>query len=556
MSGTEFTPKSVICLKEGYSRKLFWGDLFAGMSVGIIALPLAIAFAIASGVAPERGLFTAIIAGFLISALGGSRVQIGGPTGAYVVLVYGVVQRHGYEGLALATLLAGVMLVAMGLTRCGIFLKFIPYPVTTGFTTGIAVLIFFSQLKDLFGLRLEGVPASFLEKCHVLCQAAPTWNGTAIAIGLGTLALISFLRYLSPRLPGAMIVIAIATALVSFLGLPVETISSQFGPIPRILPTPALPIFSTALLKAVFSDAMSIALLGAIESLLSAAVADGLAGTKHRSNIELVAQGIANIGSSLFGGIPATGAIARTTANVRMGGKTPIAGMIHALTLLLLMFFLAPWAGQIPLAALAGVLIFVAWNMSELSHFWDILRGSRGDALLLILTFLLTVLIDLTVAVQVGVGMAALLFLQRMTDKTTVTICQSLVEENEHETAEIHDADILFRDDIPSDVLVFEIRGPFFYTVADLLDEALIRVETTPRVFILRVHRTPLIDATALQALRRFAITCKNRGILFLIADIDTEKRHLFARSGITAVMGQEHLFNRLEQALVVARRR
>ena len=514
----DFIPKSILCFREGYSREYFYNDLFAGISVGVIALPLALAFAIASGVSPEKGLFTAIIAGFLISLFGGSRVQIGGPTGAFVVIVYAIIQKHGYDGLALATLIAAFMMILMGLARFGVLLKFIPYPVTTGFTTGIAFVIIFSQIKDFFGLEAEKVPPEFLDKCNLYCEIAHTWNVWALSVALCTTVLIFTLRHYRSRWPVVIIAIALTTAMTYFFSLPIETIESKFGEIPRILPTPSLPYFSYDLFKKVFPDAITIALLGSIESLLSAVVADGMIGTRHKSNGELIAQGLANIGSIIFGGIPATGAIARTSANIRMGAKTPMAGMIHAITLLLLMLFLAPLAGKIPLAALAGVLIFVAWNMSELPHFLEILKGHKGDAIILLITFFLTVLIDLTVAVQVGVVLAAMVFLKRMTDKTTVEICQSLIKENNNEAPDINDndAEILLRKDIPSDVAVFEIRGPFFYSVADLLDEALLRLGYAPRIFILRINRTPLIDATGLHALKQFGLKCKKKASLLL----------------------------------------
>lgn len=546
----DFIPKSIVCFREGYSKETFLNDLFAGVSVGIIALPLALAFAIASGVTPEKGLFTAIIAGFLISLLGGSRVQIGGPTGAFVVIVYATIQKHGYDGLALATLIAAVILVLMGLARFGVLLKFIPYPVTTGFTTGIAFVIFFTQIKDFFGLEAEKIPAEFLEKCNLYCQIAHTWNLWALTIALSTLVLIFALRRYYPKLPGAIIAIILTTAIVYFLGLPVETIESKFGGIPKTLPAPTLPHFSYDLLKAVFPDAISIALLGAIESLLSAVVADGMIGTKHRSNTELVAQGIANIGSIVFGGIPATGAIARTSANIKMGAKTPVAGMIHAVVLLLLMLFLAPLAGKIPLAALAGVLVFVAWNMSELPHFFEILKGHKSDAAILLITFLLTVLIDLTVAVQVGVLLAAVVFVKRMTDKTTIEICQDLVKENANEAPEASDGELLFRKDIPSDVVVFEIRGPFFYPLADLLDEALYRTVPEPRVFILRMDKISLIDATGLHAIKQFGLKCQKKSITFILSDVDQKTYDLFQKAGIVDIVGKDFIFDNINAAL------
>ena len=515
----DFIPKSVLCLKEGYSFKLFLHDLFAGVSVGIIALPLALAFAIGSGVSPEKGLFTAIIAGFLISLLGGSRVQIGGPTGAFVVIVYAVIQKYGYDGLAVATVIAGVLMILMGFARFGILLKFIPFPVTTGFTTGIAFVIFSSQIKDFFGLDAGPIPPEFIEKCKILFGAAHTCNLWAFALASLTLATIFLLKRFYPKLPGAILAVIGATAAASYFDLPLSTIASKFGEIPRTLPIPSWPHFSYDTVKLVFNDALTIALLGAIESLLSASVADGMTGHKHRSNCELAAQGIANIGSVIFGGIPATGAIARTTANINMGAKTPVAGMIHAATLLLLMLFFAPMAGKIPLAALSAVLIFVAWNMSELHHFIDILKGKKGDALVLLITFLLTILIDLTVAVYVGVILAAFIFLKRMTDKTTIEACQILLDDNQDETPDSGDDDLLLRRDIPKDVVIFQIKGPFFYSVADLLDEALSRLGKKPKAFILRLNKTPLVDASGQNAIRKFARKCDRKGIQFLMTE-------------------------------------
>ncbi len=547
---SEFVPKSLICLREGYTRQRFFHDLFAGVSVGVIALPLALAFAIASGALPEQGLFTAIVAGFLISLLGGSRVQIGGPTGAFVVVVYAVIEKHGYDGLALATLMAAVMMILLGIARSGVLLKFIPYSVTTGFTTGIAIVIASSQIKDFFGLQAEKVPTAFLEQCSLYCTLAQTWNVAALCIALMTLALIFLLRHYYPKWPGAVIAISAAALCTYFLELPIETIDSKFGGIPHSLPAPSLPHFSYELVQAVFPDAMTIALLGAIESLLSALVADGMTGQKHRSNIELIAQGIANIGSILFGGIPATGAIARTSANIKLGAQTPVAGMIHAITLLLLMLFAAPLAGKIPLAALAGVLIFVAWNMSELPHFIEILRGQNGDALVMLITFALTVLIDLATAVRVGVVLSAIVFLKQMTDRTTVQICENLMHENNDETAEVQDADLLFQANLPPDAVIFEINGPFFYSVADLLDEALLRLHPQPSQFILRLSHTSMIDATGLQAIKKFGLKCAKNGILFMITDVNQTQRALLKSSGVEEAIGTDHIFPDVHSAL------
>lgn len=551
----DYIPKLFLCLKEGYSTKYFLNDLFAGVSVGVIALPLALAFAIGSGVLPERGLFTAIIAGFLISFLGGSRVQIGGPTGAFVIVVYTIIQKHGYEGLAVATIIAGILMVLMGIARFGIFLKFIPFPVTTGFTTGIALVIFTSQIKDFFGLQIDKVPPEFLDKCTLFCFQAHTWNKWAFVVAATTLILIFILRNYYPKIPGAIIAIALATFAAYFLNLPIETIESKFGEIPRVLPTPSFPSISYDLIKKVFPDAITIALLGAIESLLSAVVADGITGHRHRSNCELVAQGLANIGSIIFGGIPATGAIARTTANIKMGAKTPIAGMIHAVTLLLLMLLLAPVAVKIPLAALSAVLIYVAWNMSELGHFIEILKSQKSEALILFITFLLTVLIDLSVAVQVGVLLAAVIFVKKMADNTSVEVCRVLIDENNHEADELKDSEILFRKDIPEDVTVFEINGPFFYSVADLLSETLIRLDKMPKIFILRMKKVPIVDTTGIRALKEFKQKCDQKGILFLLSGVSEKLREKFKNTSVETTIGEGRIFPDIDSALLYAKR-
>jgi SulP family sulfate permease len=550
----DYLPMSLVCLREGYSKERLLQDLFAGISVGVIALPLALAFAIGSGVSPEQGLFTAIVAGFLTSLLGGSRVQIGGPTGAYVVIVYAIVQKYGYEGLAVATLLAAIMMVLMGLARFGVLLKFIPYPVTTGFTTGIALVIFTSQLKDFFGLNIPQLPGEFLEKCKEYCFLAHTWNPSAALLSLGTLTTLFLLRRYFPKLPGAIVAIIGATLIAYFCDLPLATIESQFGGIPRTLPMPSWPKMSLHTIREVFPSAITIAMLGAIESLLCAVVADGVTGHKHRSNCELVAQGFANIGSVLFRGIPATGAIARTSANIRMGATTPLAGMMHAVTLLLLMLLFAPLASKIPLCALSAILVFVAWNMSELPHFLRILKGPIGEAAILLITFLATVLIDLTVAVQLGVLLAALLFLKHMTESTAVQLCRTLVEENRDEHPEAKDSAILFRKDIPPDTSIFEIKGPFFYSVANLLDEALDSLEKPPRFFILRMRHVPLIDSTGMRALEQFAHKCQKQGIVLLLSGITEELNERLEQSGLKRVIGKDHIFTNIDAALRHAR--
>lgn len=542
----DYIPKSIVCLREGYTKQILIDDIFAGISVGVIALPLALAFAIASGVTPEQGLYTAIVAGFIIALLGGSRVQISGPTGAFVVVIYAIVQKHGYDGLAIATLMGGILIFIMGLAKFGVFLKFIPFPVTTGFTSGIAFVIMFSQIKDFFGLQTDKVPPQFTDKCLLFCQIAHTWNYWAFIISSSTLALIFLFRNYLPKWPGAILAVGFATIVAYFLNLPLETIESKFGAIPHSLPHPTFPEITYEKIKILFPDALTIALLGGIESLLCASVADGMTGHKHRSNCELVAQGIGNICSVLFGGIPATGAIARTAANIRLGGKTPLSGMIHATTLLLLMVFLAPLAAKIPLASLAGVLFFVAWNMSEIPHFIEILKGHRSDAAIMLITFLLTIFIDLAVAVQVGAVLAAVVFLKRMSDKTTIEASQLVVKENRDEPPIYNDDRILFRKGIPSDVVVFEINGPFFYSVADLLDEALIQMEKTPRLFILRLDKTPLIDATGINAIKRFWEKCEKKKIIFRISEVNPQEYELLMNANIP----KEIIFDTLDEAL------
>lgn len=547
----DYIPKSVVCYQEGYNKKFFFDDLCAGFTVGIIAIPLAMAFAIGSGVSPERGLFTAIIAGFLISLLGGSRVQIGGPTGAFVVIVYSIIERYGYEGLIISTLIGGILMILMGLFRFGILLKFIPYPVTTGFTTGIALVIFTSQMKDFFGLSIASQSNDFVEKCLFCFKAAHTFNGWALAISLGTLIMLVLFKNYYPKLPGAIIAIGIGTIFVYLFDLPVETIEKKFGLIPNMLPAPHLPSMTLDKIQLLFPSAIAIAMLASLESLLSAVVADGMTGTRHRSNCELVAQGIANIFSVIFGGIPATGAIARTTANIKMQAKTPVAGIIHAVTILILMLFFAPAAAKVPLPALAAVLVFVAWNMSELEHFFEILlKNPKSDALVLLTTFFLTVLVDLAVAVQVGVVLAAVLFLKKMTDSTTISLCKVLLHDNLHEHPEFHDSDIIFRKDVPEQVTVFEINGPFFFGIADSLNEALRQESEIPKVFILRMRKVPLIDATGIKALKQFHHKCCEKGITFLLSGVRKDLRAILKKTSVEKFIGSEHIFDHLNQAL------
>ncbi|HKR66325.1 MAG TPA: sulfate permease [Thermoanaerobaculia bacterium] len=521
-----FVPKSVVCFREGYTRESVTRDLIAGVVVGIVALPLALAFAIASGVPPERGLYTAIVAGFLISALGGSRVQIGGPTGAFVVIVYGIVTKYGYDGLVVCTIFAGLMLIALGLARLGGLIKFIPYPVITGFTSGIAVIIFSSQIKDLLGLQMGAVPADFVEKWMAYGEHFHSVNWATIAIALGTLLILVVWPHVSRVVPAPFVAMIAATIVVQAFHLPVDTIGSRFGGVPSTLPAPHLPSIPWNHFRELVSPSITVALLAAIESLLSAVVADGMIGTRHKSNMELVAQGVANIASPIFGGIPATGAIARTATNIRTGGRTPLAGMTHAITLLLILFFAGQWAAKVPLAALAAILVVVSYHMSEWRSFAGLLRAPKSDIFVLILTFALTVFVDLTVAVQVGVVTAALLFMKRMSEVTSI----------EGVTTEIRDADatddpdeitqvrkrkrIVGGHEIPRGVEVFSVNGPFFFGAADKLKDVISEIAKRPNVFILRMQHVPAIDATGIHALEQLAKKCRAEGTLLVLSEV------------------------------------
>ncbi len=541
----EFLPKSIVCFKEGYPLSTFKKDLIAGITVGIVALPLAMAFAIASGLTPDRGLYTAIIAGFLISLLGGSRVQIGGPTGAFVVIVYDIVQRRGYEGLALATLIAAVILILMALFRLGSLIKYIPYPLVVGFTSGIAVMIFSSQIKDFFGLHMGAPPADFVDKWSAYFQALPSWDPTTLCIAVGTLALILGIRRYIPAIPWGIASIAVATLVCYFFHLPVETIVSRYGEIPRTLPFPSWPSFSFHFdqLSTLIPDAVTIALLAGIESLLSAVVADGMTGRRHKSNVELMGQGFANLGSVFFGGLPATGAIARTATNVKAGAQTPVAGMIHAATLFCIILAFAPIVSQIPLAALSAVLIMVAWNMSEISHFRHLFNAPSADIAVLLCTFLLTVLVDLTVAVEVGMILAAFLFLRRMMQSSKIA------------PSEDSEEDVHTKNEVPPGIEVYEIQGPFFFGVADHLKDILRSIELPPKVFILRLKKVPFVDATAMHALKDFYLKCKVDHTLLLLSGVTPSVAKSLHKYGLEALIGKEHLFTAFKPALAQAKK-
>lgn len=536
-----FKPKIVDALKN-YNKDLFLKDLIAGIIVGIVALPLAIAFAIASGVSPEKGIFTAIIAGFVISALGGSRVQIGGPTGAFIVIVYGIVQQFGVNGLIIATFLAGILLVIMGIAKLGNVIKFIPHPLIVGFTTGIALIIFSSQMKDLLGLKMGTVPADFIHKWSSYFKYLSSINFYAALIGSTTLLLVLFWPKITHKIPGSLVAIVLTTIVVQLLGLPVETIGSRFGTIPSSLPKPSVPDLNLDTIQQLIRPAFTIALLGGIESLLSAVVADGMIGGKHRSNTELIAQGIANMFSSVFGGIPATGAIARTATNVKNGGRTPIAGIIHAITLLLILFFVGQWAALIPMATLAGILIVVAYNMSELDSFISIFKGSKSDAAILLITFLLTVLVDLTVAIEIGMILAAFLFMRNIMKESSV----KQLSLNDEEGKE----DAINEYSLPKEVNVFEINGPLFFGAAYKFQEAMSIIEKPAMVLILRMQNVPIIDATGIRILNKVNEDAQKKGTKLVLSEVHSDMvMAALKKSRLEFKIGKTNITGTFEQA-------
>nr|MBP9077421.1 STAS domain-containing protein [Haliscomenobacter sp.] len=496
----EYTPKLFTLLKDGIGKEQVFKDISSGVIVGIVALPLAIAFAIASGVSPEKGLVTAVVAGFLISALGGSKVQIGGPTGAFIVIVYGIVQQYGYNGLVISTFLAGFIIILLGLARLGNLLKFIPHSLIVGFTSGIAIIIFTSQIKDFLGLQTGALPAEFLGKWEAFFQNIQTVNFYAVGVAIVTILVTLYTKKITTRVPGPFLAILVGTLAVQVFQLPVETIASKFGQISGAIPAPRLPKVDFETIQHLIEPAFAIALLGAIESLLSAAVADGMIGGRHRSNMELVAQGIANIASALFGGIPATGAIARTATNVKNGGRTPIAGITHAVTLLLIMLVFAPYAKLIPLSCLAGILIVVAYNMGEWHSFASVLRSNRYDALILLTTFILTIFFDLVIAIEIGVVLSSFVFMKRMSDIAQFNLledpqAQPLLDENLT---------------IPPGVLIYEINSPLFFGVAQRFQETLSEINVKPKKIIIRMRSVPFIDATGIYRLKEIINSYEN----------------------------------------------
>ncbi|MBK6915679.1 MAG: sulfate permease [Ignavibacteriales bacterium] len=542
-------PKFFTTLKN-YNKQQFISDATAGVIVGIVALPLAIAFGIASGVTPEKGIITAIIAGFVVSFFGGSRVQIGGPTGAFIIIVYGIVQQYGTTGLAIATIMAGIILVIMGLVKFGSLIKFIPYPVVVGFTSGIALLIFSTQVKDFFGLTIEKVPAEFHEKWMAYFQTFSTINYNVFGIAMLALLIMIFWPKVTHRIPGSLIAIIVTTVIVIIFKLPVDTIGSRFGEIPSNLPSPSFYEIDLTIVRNLIGPATVIAILAAIESLLSAVVADGMIGGKHRSNMELIAQGLANIIVPIFGGIPATGAIARTATNIKNGGRTPVAGIIHALTLLLIMLFFGSYAKLIPMATLAAILIIVAYNMSEWHAFKSLLKSPKSDVAVLLTTFFLTVIFDLTIAIEIGMVLSVLLFMKRMSEVSNVSVITRELEDEEDQP----DPNAIDKKQIPEGVEVFEINGPFFFGAAKKFKDEMAVIEKPPKVRIIRMRNVPAIDATGLQTLKDFHHDAIKQKTHMILSGVHTQPLYAMTQAGIFDLYGEDNIHGNIDDALDRAR--
>ena len=548
--GHLYVPKLVTVLRQGYAARDFRKDVIAGLTVAVVALPLSMALAIASGASPEKGLHTAIIAGFLVSLLGGSRVQIGGPTAAFVPVVYNVIDKFGYGGLILCTILAGVMLIAGGLLRIGTLLKYIPKPVITGFTAGIAVSIFSSQIKDAFGLTMDKVPAEFFARWSAYFAHLPSVSSTTLALCMASLAVIVLIRVYRPGWPGFLIAVIVGAMAMLALGIPVETIGTRFGGIPAALPHLSFPHIPLERTTELFPSSFTIAFLAGVESLLSAVVADGMIGGRHRSNCELVAQGVANIGSALFGGLPATGALARTATNVRSGARSPVAGMLHAAFLLLFMLVMAPLMSYVPLASLAAVLIIVAWNMAEIDSFRHLMSGPIGDRMVLLLTFALTVVFDLTVAIEVGLVLASFLFMHRMSEVVAMQSNITLLEEDRDDATSADDQRAL----LPAGVEAFQIAGPLFFAVADRLDDVLNQFTAPPRVFILRMRLVPLIDSSGVTSLRQMLTRCVGLHTRVILSGLREQPRRILAQMSIHPDGSQLRFADSFRDAVEMAR--
>lgn len=535
---------------QNYNRQQFLSDATAGVIVGIVALPLAIAFGIASGVTPEKGIITAIIAGFIISFFGGSRVQIGGPTGAFIIIVYNIIQQYGTTGLAVATIMAGIILVLMGLAKFGSMIKFIPYPVIVGFTSGIALLIFSTQVKDFFGLQIQNVPSEFHEKWLSYYHSFPSLNFYVTGIALLSIIIMIIWPKITHRVPGSLIAIVLTTILVIVFKLPVDTIGQRYGEISSDLPSPTYYHINLTVIRNLIGPATVIALLAAIESLLSAVVADGMIGGRHRSNMELVAQGLSNLVTPIFGGIPSTGAIARTATNIKNGGRTPVAGIIHSITLLLIMLVFGSYARLIPMATLAAILVIVSYNMSEWKSFRSLLKSPRSDVLVLLTTFFLTVVFDLTIAIEIGIVLSVILFMKRMSEVSNVNIITRELEDAEEPV----DPNSINKKQIPEGVEVFEINGPFFFGAAKKFKDQMLIIEKQPKVRIIRMRNVPAVDATGLQVLKDFYKDAKRHKIHLILSGVHTQPLYALTQAGIFDLFGEENIWGNIDDALDRAR--
>ena len=552
MKGFNFSPRIVNELRH-YNKEKFMADLMAGLIVGIVALPLAIAFGISSGVSPSQGILTAIIGGFIVSALGGSKVQIGGPTGAFIVIIYGIVNdpQLGLSGLIIATMLAGAFLILLGVCRLGTIIKFIPYPIVVGFTSGIAVTIFTTQIKDLLGLQIEGkLPGDFISKWAVYLHNLDTIDWITAAVGILSIVIIALTPKISKKIPGSLVAIIVMTVGVYFLNaytdLHVSTIGDQFGEIKATIPPLTLPNITWDGLKGLLPTAMVIAVLGAIESLLSATVADGVCGDRHNSNQELIGQGVANLCTPLFGGIPCTGAIARTMTNINNGGRTPMAGIFHAIVLLIIFLALMPLAAYIPMACLAGVLVIVSYGMSGWRTFVQMMRNPKSDITVLLITFFLTVIFDLTVAIEVGLLIACLLFMRRMAETTQIKVIAGEIDPNEETDAEVHEEHLV----IPKGVEVYEINGPYFFGIASKFDDIMVNLEKRPKVRIIRMRRVPFIDSTGMHNLQNLCQMSHREGIHIVLSGVQPKVYSVLENNGFCEMLGKDHICPNINVAL------
>ena len=554
MEAITFKPRLLTSLKN-YNKKTLTADIMAGIIVGIVALPLAIAFGIASGVTPEKGIITAIVAGFIVSAFGGSRVQIGGPTGAFIIIIYGIIQQYGFQGLTIATLMAGFFLILFGLLRLGTIIKYIPYPIIVGFTSGIAVTIFTTQIKDLFGLQLASVPSDFVEKWIVYARNADSADLWSSIVGIVSVIIIAITPRFSKKIPGSLIAIILMTVLAlilkNYCGVTsIETIGDRFT-INAQLPEAQLPGLNWETIKSLVSPALTIAILGAIESLLSATVADGVIGDHHDSNTELIGQGLANLATPLFGGIPATGAIARTMTNINNGGKTPIAGIIHAIVLVLIFLFLMPLAKYIPMACLAGVLVVVSYGMCGWRSFIALMKNPKSDVTVLLITFFLTIIFDLTIAIEVGLIIACLLFMKRMSETTEVKVIMDEIDPNDESDIKLENNEHLI---IPDGVEVYEINGPYFFGAGNRFEEIMASFGDRPKVRIIRMRKVPFVDSTGIHNLTNLCIMSQKEGIQIVLSGVNPKVHAVLARSGFYELIGEENICSHINIALEKAK--